>query len=214
MGQTSRDQFKVVEAQAFIVKSPDNKVLAILGSPDLAIAPGLQKFKYVGLGSLQWGLHLYGPDGFERATLALLPSESGGGGALQLADGDTTSSIGMTVGFAEKGKAVIAMDSTNQTHEEKWRQTIEKVKMMALAKTKEEGLKTYEKAASEEQPPQHRAFWVVGGNDTGLALEEQGVTRVSLGRTTLEAPNEVNIQRPLSTLVLFDKGGKVLWKAP
>jgi len=46
-------------------------------------------------------------------------------------------------------------------------------------------------------------------------MDESGTTRAVLGHTKLEHPaTGVAEERPVSSLVFFDKGAKVVWKAP
>lgn len=52
-------------------------------------------------------------------------------------------------------------------------------------------------------------------DQTVVALKEKGSIRAVLGHVTMTHPQtEVKEQRPLSSLVLLDKDGKVIWKAP
>jgi hypothetical protein len=46
-------------------------------------------------------------------------------------------------------------------------------------------------------------------------MDEHGTTRAVLGHAKIERPpTGVIEERPVSSLVLFDKEGKVVWKAP
>ena len=48
-----------------------------------------------------------------------------------------------------------------------------------------------------------------------MLQDENGIMRAALGDITLERPvTGVVERRPVSSLVLFDKMGQVIWKAP
>lgn len=199
---------QVIETQRFILKSPDGKVLAILGhhrpgwKAPLA-GEGEQWFEYLRPDLKTWGLHIFSFDGKYRAGLM---SDQGQGGSLWLLDQDTASSATLGVGPSH---ASLSLSATTQSHEEWDRRKSESAQKFNAAKTLEE------KAEALQQPsPDTEVALVAHKEHTSLTLKEQGTSHVVLGRIELEKPQGIIEKRPLSSLVLFDRNGKVLWKVP
>src|SRR5215831_2543582 len=222
MGQTSQNP-EVVVARAFILKNPDDKVVAILGEgPQLApalsfTAPHLNealKGEYR-TSSGTWGLHVFGSDGFKRASLGL----SFEGTILDLFDGETESRLSLKAGKVLSSQmrfepgATLTMYSSLKTRKEAERQNLE-FREKITAKTEQERNKAEELFAKLRQPPKYTVSLGVFSNEAGLTLREEGINKVRLGNTTLVTNKDEKIQRPLSSLVFFDNNGKLKWKAP
>src|SRR5262249_44893857 len=66
-------------------------------------------------------------------------------------------------------------------------------------------------------PPSNKVRARLDASSTGTSLQLRDANGASatLGETTLKYPaTGVTEQRPASSLVLFDKGGNVLWEVP
>jgi|SRR5215472_2553542 len=222
MGQTSRDP-DVVVARAFVLKSPDDKVVAILGENTDWMVPH-PSLKDVRNGSYRtqkdtWGLHVYGPNVLQQVSLQLML----GGSALLLSDGETNSYINLSTGkFVNSQMKVghlahLDMNVSHQPKEEDRRRSIESVAKLRSANTEAERDEAH-RTFYHSPPPEYRALLEVSNDVTGLSLSETAndelEERVVLGNTKLQNHKGEKIERPLSSLVFFDKDKKVMWEAP
>lgn len=235
MGQTLSRQ-RVVEAEKFILKGPDGSIRAIFGAtiphqhaPDAATAT-------MTLSVTAWdafGLHVYGADGKYRAGMYEWPG--GGGGNLTLADEKTPSQAHLTVG---SGLAALNLSATEQTYEAAEREDAKWDKRLNAAKTPEEreklratkpfdgvsaGLGAFAQGTSSlyairgspRHPQSGLLTYLVDGKTSLALVDENGTTRVTLGHTKLETRRTGKItERPVGSLLLFNKQGNVIWQAP
>jgi hypothetical protein len=211
---------KVVTAERFIVKRSDGKILAILGdwAGDAISIPEPGESGYetaeLGLGTRAggyryWGLHLFGANGKYLAGLRTSPSEfhQDDNGWLVLKDAETTSRIDLAVGSAYADLHMRAASLSHADYDREWDEYIKKWKS---AKTPEEKLQ----AESLKTPAEKEARLVMTNEHASLSLHEKGMSRIVLGQTVLKGANEVEESRPLSSLVLFDRKGKVVHELP
>ncbi len=213
MGQTIPKP-QVIEAQRFILKSPDGTVRAILGQHDSTrkAPPGgeLQdSTKTSGLGK-SWGLHIFGSEGEYDA--GLMSEYMTDGGYLMLANQTTASDASLSVG---SGYVSLLLRATKQSPEARARQVGEYHKKQQAAKTPQEKEEALAIAPFPEIDSTAHIF-VRASKDTptALTLGEKGGSEVVLGHVEMLKPYGVVEQRPLSSLVFFGKDGKVIWKAP
>lgn len=204
---------QVIEAHRFVLKSPDGKVRAILGerTPEAkAPAPGEP---WIPTSDWDWGLHIYGADGGYRAGLVARPYSGGEEGAhLLLLDKNTATRADLLV---SGGLADVDLSATVKTSEQTEQQQAEWAKKFRAARTGEERVKVSQAMRKAMQPEMNARLLVLAKGNTSLTFEEQGRSRAVLGMTELEKAQDGAIEkRPLSSLVLFNKDGKVIWQAP
>lgn len=215
----------VLEAQKFILKGPDNKVRAVLGTE----LPGSQPTALT-IPFGQYGLYFYDSDGQYRAGMSEL-GDATGSWQLQLQAKRTPSSARLLVG---DGLASVILVGTEQTRELADKEEAEWAKRFNAAKTPEERERLLlgrkfdgVSAALSAFPKGTSSLALKHGVGGGLhfylhrrrssfhLMDEKGTTRAVLGHMKLEHPaTGVAEERPVSSLVLFDKAAKVLWKAP
>jgi hypothetical protein len=208
MGQTVLPKPQVIEAQRFILKSPDGTVRAILGqhlSDQKAPFAGKPWDSKADFGD--WGLHLFGPDRGYRAGLMSGIYEDVQGGYLHLVDAETESNADLLV---HSGEAHLTLSTTTQSHVVWKRQMDESFEKRRAAKTPKERLE----AEAIRPSPDVIASLSLGKERTALTLSERGGPDVVLGHVEIPKPYGGYEQRPLSSLVLFDKYRQVIWKAP
>ena len=233
MGQ-ALPKIRVVEAEKLILRDPDGKVRVILGSEwprlDVSAPPALNM---VLPKSGVYGLHIYSSDGKYKAGLTEA-APAGTGAQLELHDGGTPSSVYVTVGA---GAAAVNLTATEESKATAERADSEWAKKFNAAKTPQErerlilgrpfegvsaALSAFPKGTSSLSL-ERSSHGARGGINVYLLKDqasiwlsdERGTGRAVLGGTTLENKTTgVAEQRPASSLVLFDKDGKVIWKAP
>lgn len=228
MGQALPNR-RVVEAEKFILKDTDGRVRGVLGAESPGLPPKGLAISIIG----QYGLHLYASDGSHGVSLA----ELHGGGGWQLAlRGKDTPSYAILAGM--DGLAFLQLAATEQTREaeehehEEWREkfnaatTPEERKRLFFTKpfhgvtaefsTSSKGLSSLELVrGSSLHSRGGMKFYLLEGQPTLRLMDEKGTARAVLGHTKLERKaTEVVEQRPTSSLVLFDKNGKVIWQVP
>jgi hypothetical protein len=234
MGQTL-PRVRVVEAEKFILRDSDGKARVILGaeSPGSTVPdPAVIRMVFPKMGV--YGLHLYSPDGRYRA--GLIEAEPGGTGAqLRLLDSSTPSSAYLAV---DAGVAALNLTATEKSRDAAEREQSEWGTKFNAAKTPEERERLFlsapfdgAKAALSAFPKGTSSLSLERGSNGkygGIAAyltqdgqaamwlnDERGMSRAVLGGASLEnKATGVKEQRPASSLILFDKDGKVIWKAP
>lgn len=201
MGQATQGKVaKLVEAEKFIVKDAKGKPRVVLGA-ESSLDNYSTSQQYLPE-SKSYGFHLYGTDGRYRAGIS--EQEEGGAFAV-LRDNQTVSGITISAGGAS---ATLSMNGTQETYEQSEREA----KRLETLST-EELIKATEKHLASFRPD----VFLKASSREGSSLEiaASGVTRATLGRTNLETIRTgVVEQRPESSLVLFDKDKKVIWRAP
>lgn len=223
MGQAPANR-RVVEAEKFVLRNLDGKVRAVLGAEMPGSAPLSAQTRWFG----QYGLHLYGLDGTYRAGLR----EDGEAWELVLSAKASPTSAHLLVA---DGLAFLNLYATEQTREVNDRENAEWAKKFNAAKAPEERMKLLLgrkfngiQSGLSAFPRGTSSLTLKHGLGGGLELyllqqrqptlyisDEKGTNRVALGHTKLEYPaTGVVEERPPSSLVLFDKDGKVIWKAP
>ena len=97
---------------------------------------------------------------------------------------------------------------------------------MGLDEIREPSPPTSRQTQESDTPSNSPDFWddalkeiglqLTGGNRPSLKLrDENGIIRAALGSTELQVISTgETTHRPPSSLVLFDKEGKVIWEAP
>lgn len=218
---------RVIEAERFVVKDANGKVRGILGAKPPNLSPTALMYPDF---YEQYGLHLYAAEG---RYIAGLSGEMGAGdhaaARLELHDKKTASSVLLMI---EDSHALLRLQATEQTHEAAERASKEEIKRFNAAKTFEERYQLssarspHNVYARLSVSPKDNSFlelvheysgmWfnLLNGQPAFKLTDEKGA-RAVLGYTTLErTATGVVEQRPASSLVLFDKEGKVLWKVP
>ena len=205
MGLVS-NQAKVLEAQRIIIRGWNGEVRMVIGDQWIntsAMPEGLSLKTPESLrDASSWGIHLYKSNGKYSSGLVNNP---GGGGTLILKDEKSASSIWLATG---NGYADLAMSATGQSEKEFEEEQRDKSEKWNAAKTPEEKLKV----DSLGRPKDYEARLVLAGNHTKFSLSEKGQLRAVLGQVALENKNGVLEEHPISSLVLFDKNGKVIWR--
>jgi hypothetical protein len=129
------------------------------------------------------------------------------GGRLTLRDKTTASSSSLFVGA---GAVTFNLDATEMGHDEAERRGNKFWEAFLAAQTEEEK----EKAENLFRLP-GSMIMLAARNRASVELSENGRTRAVLGHTSLVTKRTgVVEERPVSSLVLFDKDGTVLWRAP
>lgn len=219
---------RVVEAEKFMLKDWKGNIRAVLG-PEMTHSPPIAS---AGAGIGTYGLHLYDSDGKYRAGIAetgpySTPQKSW---VLELRDRNTPTSAYLGV---SDGLARLDLRATNQSREVAEREDAEWRKKFNAAKTPKEREKLFPQRTNDVTvsltafPKGTSSVSVRHGLGGELDLyllnrrpslnieDEKGTSRVVLGQTKLEnKATGVTEERPLSSLVLFDKDGKVVWQAP
>ena len=206
MGQTVLPNPQVIEAQRFVLRQPDGTVRAILGLSHPAFKGGDPWDSRKTAGG--WGLHIFGAEGRYRAGLMAGPSAEGdGGGWLKLIDKDTKSEADLIL---SSGWADFRLKTTTQSHEGWDRQHDEWLKSGKAVMTPQENK---EWNAARPSPDSSVRLLLTEGK-TAFTLSEKDGAEAVLGRVALTKLHGVVEQRPLSSLVFFDKDRTVIWKAP
>jgi hypothetical protein len=131
---------------------------------------------------------------------------------LLLLDKNTASRAGLLVsgGFAD-----LDLSATAKTRKQTEEEEAEWAKRLRAAKTGEERVKVNRAIMKAVQHEMSARLLVLANGNTSLTFEERGTSRAVLGMTELEKLRDGVIEkRPLSSLVLFNKDGKVIWQAP
>ncbi len=221
---------RVVEAGKFVLRDGTGRVRAVLGAEPAGLAPTAtipSLFQPEG----QYGLHFYGTDGAYRVGLREVPFNPNEAWELELQAKNTPTSARLLAGDS---LASLSLNATEQSREVAEREDREWSKKFNTAKTGEEQLKILNRKWNGVQA----ALWAFPAGTSSLTLkhglgggldfyllkrrqstlsitDENGVSRAVLGQTKLEYPaTGVSEERPISSIVLFDKSGKVTWKAP
>ena len=202
---------RIVEAEKFVLKDTGGKVRAILGAAHpYAKAPSAELITLPATRLEGYGLHLYGADGRYRSGFAEWP---GGGGYFTLRDTRTPSSINLNVG---SDHAVLELSPTGASYEEAEHKAQRKIEEWAkkwdAAKTAEE---RYSIWADNPRKINVAVRLRTSSRWSSLKIGTKGNIRAVLGYTKLENTRTGVVEhRPVSSLVLFDKDGKAIWKAP
>lgn len=198
---------------------------AVLGTEIPGSRPGALTVPGVG----EFGLHFYDSDGAYRAGI----SEFGDAQSwqLQLRGKGTPTAAHL---FVADGLASLTLDATEETRDVADRKWADWARKVNTARTPEEREKLFNdrkmpgvKAALSAFPKGTSSLTLKRGLGGGLdfyllrrqaslyLMDENGTTRAVLGHTKIERPPTGVIERlPASSLVLFDKEAKVVWKAP
>jgi hypothetical protein len=215
---------RVVEAQKFVLKDVKGKVRAVLGPEELPgrhvplLEPGL------------YGLYFYDSEGAYRAGLAEASSDQW---ELELHAKKSPTSAILTV---RDGLAWLLLRATLQSHEAAERDRAEWRKQFDAAQTPEareklsrglpfNGIEAQLQALGVEKVSSRLGITHGLGGGFEFILENQqpslylsdpkGIMRAVVGHTKLERQaTGVTEERPPSSIVLFNKDGGVLWKAP
>jgi hypothetical protein len=224
MGQ-ARPFGKVVEAEKFIVRDSRGRIRAILGPSTSSLKPSEHVI------GLEQGLFFYDDDGTYRASLRELDAP-GKSWSFEMVGRSTYSSAHLTIG---DGISALNLRASDQPKAEADREVEPFIKQFNAAKTGEERLKLMLSQKSNAVSATVSAFprgtsslrlshGLGGSFDMFLTKDRQvsinltdpkGIDRVSVGNTKLEYPSTgVTEERPLSSVVLFNQDGKVVWKIP
>jgi hypothetical protein len=222
MGQVSLER-RVIEAERFVLKDTDGKIRAVLG----ADRPSASHSNY--------GLHLYTSTGKHVASLSEL--FAGTGGQLELKAKNTASAAFLR---ASDGSAGLQLRATDQTFEEAsrefetWRRKLNAIRTLEerqrfLTTEPFQGVRAEFSAAasprgasklelirgSSHGPRDSIQFSLFEANPMLLLKDNTGTPRAVLGHVALgDTATQGVEQRPVSSLVFFDKNGKVIWQAP
>ena len=160
-----------------------------------------------------WGVHIFATDGTYLAGLKTqgLTHFSNGvtsdNGWLILRDMKTESRIDMAVGDTY---ADFAMKASSLTHEQDAKEGEAFRKQWNSAKSAQE-----RRIALLLRTPAEKEARIFATKDQAqLNLGEHGISRLALGQSVLTDKDGVETHRPLSSMVLFDKEGKVLRTFP
>jgi hypothetical protein len=214
---------KVLEAEKFVLRDSKGKVRAVLGNAHHRVPARPDDL------AGQYGLHFYGADDRYRAAVR----ESGDADeswVLELLARDTPSMAYLAVG---NGIASLSLRGTEQSREAAEREFAEWSKKWNAAKTPEareklgigppfNGVRAVLSAFPKGTSQLSVRHELGGGLDFDLLrqqsslniIDEKGVGRAVLGHTKLELRGGVIEERPPSSIVLFDKNGKSIWKVP
>jgi len=212
MGQTLPKP-QVIEAQRFILKSQDGTVRAILGQhePQRKVSPAGEPWHYTKTSDLHeasWGLHIFGSDGEYDA--GLMSQHRWDGGELRLYDKKTASAAKLSVGPGYMDLLLSATTQSREASEWQWGEAIKKLHKVETPKEIEEAVAVM----PVDDSTVHIFVSASKDTPTALTLNERGSDKVVLGGINLSKPYGVVEQRPLSSLFIFDKDGKAIWKAP
>ncbi len=204
VGATTPKAAPVIEAEKFVVRDANGNVRAVLGPED---SRGLLKPDSMSLFG-EYGLHLYDSDGTYRAGLR---ENDGSDQSWELVLNARKTHSGANLLVLEN-QALFVLRATEQTREAAERESTELVKKLNAAKTAEEK----GKLLLSQRFNGVRASLMASPRGPNLGItDEHGRERAVLGATALETIATGTIeQRPASSLVLFDKDGKVLFQAP
>jgi len=193
---------KVVEAERFVLRDTKGKILAALGTR----SSGTVLFLYDQNGKARAGLSLLADgspglvladqNGKERATLIVLAD---GSPSLSLADQNGKTRAGLSL--LADGLPLPSLVLADQNE-----------KSRAVLTVGADGSPHLGLFDQNEKP---RADLSVGTSGPSLVLLDENRNRAVLGHTALEGKATGTVeQRPASSLVLFDRDGKVIWRAP
>lgn len=225
MGQ-ARPGPKIVEAEAFVLKDVKGKVRAVLGPmrpsdpPPPTVDSRLWQLGVAEPLAGQYGLHFYGSDGAYRAGLSQdLPIIPGEPWRLELRATGTGSEARLRV--TDEG-AALTLRGTEESREAVERSREEWLKKLTKPGPTFDGVEASLIAVAKSGSL--RVAHMLGGSmDFALRnrlpslsiSDERGTNRAALGHTEVEREATGVIEvRPPSSLVLFNKDGKVIWKAP
>jgi hypothetical protein len=222
MGQGLPGQ-RVIEAEMFVLKDAEGRIRAVLGAERYSLP------------NSNHGLHLYTSNGKHVASLS--ESLDGAGGQLALQAKNTASTAFLRV---SEGSVGLHLRATDQTFEEAarefetWRRSLNSIRtaeeqQRLIATEPFQGVRAEFTVASSPKGSSKlelmRGSWRGPRDSLQLSLlerapmlllkDETGTPRVVLGYAELgnRATGGVE-QRPVSSLVLFDNQGKVIWQAP
>jgi hypothetical protein len=223
---------RVIEAEKFIVKDRDGRIRVVLGPAFGWVEAGTET---AALEGRTFGLHVYESEGMK---LGLLANQEGSSSAfLELRDKKTPSSARVMV---SSGLSSLSLSATEVTREVAERRDAEWDEKYKAAKTEQERTSLFEshpfdgvtarlvafpKGAStlalergtltNPQSSGAQLYLLRDGRVSFSLVDERGKERAVLGQTSLERKaTGIVEQLPVASLVLFDKEGKVLWKAP
>jgi len=187
MGQ-SEPKHRIIEAEKFVVKDREGNVRVVLGGWNCndTLWSHLNKPSEL---SASYGLYLYEPGGPDWRCDAFL-----GPNKFRLMDKNTPSSASLIIG---SGYAMLSLDATDQPYES--RRTLKTREGLAKLMRRLDGIDI---AAF----PRQSYLRIVENDKTRAALGHPGPAMIHN-----KGPVEM---RSASSLVLFDKDGKVVWKAP
>jgi hypothetical protein len=214
---------RAVEAEKFVLKDAKGKVRAVLGPEDLpgrGTPPPLQEPGW-------YGLYFYDSEGAYRASLR----ESDIAWELELDAKKTPSSASLMVGDDFAWLNFRATTKRREVADREWTARSKQLKAAQTPEAREE----LSRGSSFDGVEASLAAWpsglghfrltqgLGGGLDFSLVdrqpslylSDPKGTTRVVVGHTKLERQaTGVTEERPLSSIVLFNKEGGVIWKAP
>ena len=222
MGQAPIER-RVIEAERFVLKDADGKIRAVLGADRSLSSQG------------NYGLHLYTSTGKHVASLSELLA--GAGGQLELRAKNTASAAFLK---ASDGSAGLQLRATDQTFEEAnrefetWRRRLNAIRTLEerqqfLTTEPFQGVRAEFSAASSPRgvsklelirgsshgPRDRMQLSLFEANPMLLLQDHTGTPRAVLGHVALGDTASKGVeQRPVSSLVFFDKNGKVIWQAP
>jgi hypothetical protein len=222
MGQAPLER-RVIEAERFVLKDVDGKIRAVLGAERSSSSHS------------NYGLHLYASTGKHVASLSELLA--GAGGQLELKAKNTASAAFLR---ASDGSAGLQLRATDQTFEEAtrdfeaWRRRLNAVRTLEereqfLTTEPFQGVRAEFSTASSPRgaskleilrgsshgPRDSMQLSLFEANPMLLLKDNTGTPRAVLGYVALGDTATGGVeQRPVSSLVFFDKDGKVIWQAP
>ncbi|MGH8856752.1 MAG: hypothetical protein ACREXG_01785 [Polaromonas sp.] len=236
MGQALRGP-TALEAQKFVLKDSSGRVRGVWGAQDppyptdqVSARYGLHLYAADGRKIGAWGERL----GSTGSVLELHDQRTAS--AAYLSAGSAQIGTGE---HAFRAAASLDLTATEETREASEHRGAELRRKLAAAKTPEETdeilraassygvharLNAFTKGTSELYIKRGRSLDSRGavnlsvtkeGQPALMLQDEDGIMRSTLGETALKRPDSGAIeQRPVSSLVFFNKHGQVIWKAP
>lgn len=208
-------QDKVLEVHRLVVKDPDGKIRIVLGDWGQYIsAPLPSDLRYQDVNQLfswerhPWGLHIFSPSGRQLGRLSSFPlSGTEDSGTLFLTDEKTVSEATLSV---MNSYADLRLKASRLTPEQDRKEQEAFAKKINSAKSDQERMQAF----SLRTPAEREAMLILTDRQANFNLWENGTSRLLLGQTVLRDQHDVETHRPLSSIVLFDKEGKVLRTFP
>jgi hypothetical protein len=198
---------RIVEAEMFIVRDLNGKIRVVLGQDTLSDkVPTSPIIVWPPIANDTYGLSIYASDGRMRVQLAHWFDEAGG--YLNLGAKDTVSSASLLV---SDGLSELKLRGTERSRGEDERARRDFAARFNAARSVEEraGLRD-----PSDQGHQIKMSAFKDGPSISLG-DQEGVRRAVLGHTVLKILQAGSHEhRAPSSLVLFDKDGKVIWTAP
>jgi hypothetical protein len=219
---------RVVDTQALILRDGTGRIRAILGSANTYLdVPSPQDLPGPG----EYGLHIYSSDGRYLAGLAEV--EDASGSQLALLAGKTPTKAGL---LASDGLASLDLAATEQLREVAGREHAEWRKKFNAATVAQrykmgvsppypgvtadisafaKGQSSLSLRGSPSRSKEGLEFSLFQGHSRLSLMDDGGRDRIVLGNTAIERKaSGVLEELPTSSIVLFDKRGRVSWKTP